>query len=261
MIGARVGFFSPQSTLDADALAYLTAVESADGQSLEVATRTAINDFVVGCKSDGIFSALKSACILMGARTLSGALVPLVGTAPTNNNFVSGDYNRKTGILGNKSTKYINTNRNANADPQNSFHLSNYITALPNNASTIIGAGLSGSNGTSALVRGAGPLISRNRNGSNSTGFGGGSVSAFGGFFGTSRDSSAAFTERYGGSTQTNTQTSQTPYNQNICVFLSLASGAYSDHRCAFYSIGTSLDLSLLDSRLTTLYNAISAAF
>ena len=76
-------------TYDTDAGNYIQAVEAADGQALEAATRQAINNFVVGCKQDGIWSAIKASCILAGARTLNGALVPLVGTAPTNNNFVS----------------------------------------------------------------------------------------------------------------------------------------------------------------------------
>ena len=107
---------------DADAIAYVNAVEAADGQLLEFAVGKAINDFVVGCKLDNTWPAIKASCILAGARTLTGALVPLVGTAPTNNNFASGDYNRKTGLVGNGSTKYLDSNRNNNADPQNSNH-------------------------------------------------------------------------------------------------------------------------------------------
>jgi hypothetical protein len=74
--------------LDPDAKAYIAAVETADGQALEPAIRTAYDQFIRGCKSDGIWDAIKASCILAGARSLSGALVPLVGAAPTNNNFV-----------------------------------------------------------------------------------------------------------------------------------------------------------------------------
>jgi hypothetical protein len=100
---------------DADANAYMAAVEAADGEPLELGVRLAITDFVLGCKSDGIWTAIKASCILAGARTLTGALVPLVGAAPTNNNFVSGDYNRKTGLVGDGSTKYLNSNLFVNA--------------------------------------------------------------------------------------------------------------------------------------------------
>ena len=79
---------------DPDALAYLAEVERIDGQALESGTRNAVIAFVTGCKADGIWTAIKASCILSGARTLSGALMPLAGTAPSNFNFVSGDYNR-----------------------------------------------------------------------------------------------------------------------------------------------------------------------
>ena len=89
---------------DPDAQTYLRAVETADalGLPLEQGVQQAVNQFVIGCKADGIWNAIKASCILAGARTLAGALVPLVGTAPTNvGPFVSGtDYNRKTGLVG-----------------------------------------------------------------------------------------------------------------------------------------------------------------
>jgi hypothetical protein len=94
---------------DADAVAYIDAVEAADGQALETATRMAINSFVKGCKADGIWPAIKASCILAGARTRLGALTPLAGTAPTSFNFVDGDYNRKTGLVGDGSTKYLDS--------------------------------------------------------------------------------------------------------------------------------------------------------
>ena len=112
-------------TYDTDAGNYIQAVEAADGQALEPATRQAINNFVIGCKQDGIWNAIKASCILSGARTLNGALQPLVGTAPTNvgGNFVSGDYNRKTGLVGNGSSKSLRTGLLANALSNTSHHL------------------------------------------------------------------------------------------------------------------------------------------
>jgi hypothetical protein len=101
----------PRATFDADAAAYLRAVEAADGQALETPVKRAVDDFFRGTKADGTFSALKAACILCGARTLAGALVPLAGAAPTNNNFVDADYNRETGLVGNGSTKYLDSGR------------------------------------------------------------------------------------------------------------------------------------------------------
>jgi hypothetical protein len=115
-------------SFDSDASTYIDAVETADGQALETGVRVAINDFVLGCKQDGIWNAIKASCILAGARTLSGALVPLVSTmpSPTNYNFVAGDYNRKTGLIADGSTKYLDSNRNNSTDSQNSKHIAAY---------------------------------------------------------------------------------------------------------------------------------------
>jgi hypothetical protein len=120
----------PPAVSDSDAEAYLQAVETADGNFLEAAVRTAVNDFVVGCKADGIWAAIKASCILAGARTLTGALVPLVGAAPTSFNFVDGDYDRKTGLAGDGSTKYLDSNRSNSADGQNNQHVAVYQTVL-----------------------------------------------------------------------------------------------------------------------------------
>jgi hypothetical protein len=73
------------------------------------------------CKADGTFSAIKAACLLCGARTLAGALVPLVGTAPTNvaDGFVSGDYTRGGATPGLKGdgTSYLDSGRAGDDDP------------------------------------------------------------------------------------------------------------------------------------------------
>ena len=98
-------------TYDTDAGNYIQAVEAADGQVLEGATRQAINNFVMGCKNSGVWDSAAQILLLSGARTLTGALVPLKGPAPTNNNFVSGNYNRKTGLgAASNGSKYLTSN-------------------------------------------------------------------------------------------------------------------------------------------------------
>lgn len=242
---------------DADAGVYLNAVEQADSKQLEPAVAQAINQFVLGCKADGVWSAIKASCILMGARTLSGALTSLVGTEPTNNNFVSGDYNRKTGLLGNGSTKYLNSNRNNNADPQNSKHISIYSTAAGSGGISI-GCGAVSDTGRSVIARvpGSSSHAARIHN-SVASSFGDATGT---GFIGASRSSSANFVARMNGTNTTLTQTSETPQNENIGVLARTTGASYCAERISFYSIGESLTLSSLDSRLTTLYNAIGAA-
>jgi hypothetical protein len=254
-----------RSLVDADAAAYLTAVETADTQALEPAVRNAITAFIVGCKADGIWNAIKASCILMGARTLSGALTPLKGGAPTNvnNNFVSGDYNRETGLKGNGTTKYLNSNRNNNADPQDNHHNAAYVSEPQTSGTAFYLAARVSSgnlNGQVNLASVSGSHFVRNRS---NTGFSLSGTPA--GFFATARSVSSEFISRNGGVNTTHTNASQTPADRLVAVF-GLMDGNNSDAgflttgRLAFYSIGESLDLALLDTRVTALYNAIGSA-
>jgi hypothetical protein len=257
---------------DPDATAYITAVEAADtaaGQSggLETATKIAIHSFVKGCKVDGTWSAIKASCILAGARTLAGALVPLAGTAPTNvGPFTSGDYNRKTGLVGNGTSKYLNSNRLLTADPQNSIHLSVWISTVTTSGagSYPIYIGGSAAGGVPATHIGRlennGGLFSRNR----STGFapyaGSGTNT---GLLGMARSNSADYTFRTGGSSTNSPQTSSASENTNVGVFGLLTNNvpdSYANARLAFYSIGESLNLALLDTRVTALITAFGVA-
>lgn len=247
---------------DTDAQAYITAVETADGQALETATKDAINAFVVGCKADGVWAAIKASCILAGARTLAGALQPLVGTAPTNNNFVSGDYNRKTGLVGNGSSKYLGTNRADNADPGNNSHMSTYVTTA--GSKTVAEAYIGASNNlTSYSVIYRSPsfsatfAFSRNKNA-----FNGGMLNGVG-LLGASRQTSSSFFFRRDSTTVTNTDPSVLPTSNNVAVFAENISSIvnYSNARLAFYSIGENLNLALLDTRVSALITAINAAF
>lgn len=251
---------------DADALAYIGRIEQADNQALEAMVKRAINAFVVSCKADGIWSAIKASCILAGARTLDGALQPLVGTAPTNVGFLSGDYDRRTGLVGDKYTKYLNSNRSNNADPQNSQHCAVYVTA----AGDAVSGNLFGSDGASVAggtnlwqefsatsirgaIRGAGTGHQFSVSPANATGL-----------KGLSRGQSASFVVRNNKTSTTENSTSATPTSGNIFIFARNDSTSppqfVTNARLAYYSIGESLNLALLDARVTTLINAYQAA-
>ena len=242
---------------DADVNSYLNLVESADGQQLELGVITAVESFVLGCKSDGIWSAIKASCILAGARTLSGALVPLVGTAPTNNNFVSGDYNRKTGLLGNGTSKYLNPQRAINADPQNSHHYGVNVTQAPTTDVTrafignVVGSGCNNymiTGNTAALqTYNRGPLLTIAAQANTI------------GYKGTSRTTSTSWVVRTGGTTTAQTTASSATNSSAFGVF---ARGTLNltNARLSFYSIGESLNLALLDTRVSNLMTALAAA-
>ena len=242
----RLGAYAPG--LDPDAKAYIAAVEAADGQALEPAVRVAYDQFIRGCKTDGIWDAIKASCILAGARTLSGALVPLKGTAPTNFNFVSGDYNRETGLIGDGASKYLNTNRNNNADPQNNQHISVYVSTV----GSLIALSTESDPTTIQGATHIGLNFIHSRNDTSDA------RSMQTGFNGITRQLSTEFLYRISGVNQTFARGSQTPASANL--YLMRSGTLYGSHRIPFYSIGESIDLAALDSRVSTLISDIAAA-
>ena len=243
--------------MDPDAAAYITAVETADGQALEEKVKIAIDNFVLGCKVDGIWSAIKASCILAGARTLNGALVPIKGTAPTNYNFVSGDYDRETGLKGDGSTKYLDSNRAGNDDPQNNAHLAVFATLAPTND-----AALAGSFGTTGTQITLAPTTSSFARLNTFTSVDVGSLFSGLGLCGVQRSSSSQFTARGSKNSVLYSIISGPPSELDFYIFARNLVGnyAYTNARIAFYSIGEFLDLALLDARVTDLINAIGVA-
>ena len=261
-LGLRLGGLTASNTYDADALAYLNAVEAADGQSLESSVKVAINTFVVGCKADGIWDAIVASCIMAGARTVAGAIIPLKGNAPTNNNFVSGDYSRTLGLLGNDSNKYLATGYNNNDTtnfPQNDSHISCYVSASQTDSVGIFVGTNSGVGNRFTLRHGTATQIStQNRALTSST-----ITLAPIGFQGNTRNNSANFSRRFttasGISDAVSTVASGAGTNELMGVFAAGDGSSPTSAIMSFYSIGKSLTLSSLDSRVTTLMNTFNA--
>ena len=235
-----------------EALDYIAAVEAADGQTLEDGVKFAYNSFIKGCKADGIWDAIKASCILAGARTLNGALVPLVGTAPTNYNFVEGDYNRETGLKGDGSAKYLDSNRRGIDDPLNNQHLSVYAGAL----GTLQARQLAGVTGDTVISDYPGNsqtrFVSRNSSPERNR------PAPNGGLQSVSRSGPTEWVARCSGSQFAYVDVSVSASSNNLLIFT--AGSSYSNARIAFYSIGEFLDLALLDSRVTTLMSDLAAA-
>jgi hypothetical protein len=273
-----VGFFATSGILnergffaegfDPDALDYINRVETADGERLEPRVRTAINQFVLGCKQDGIWTSLVTSCIMAGARTVAGAITPLVGNAPTNNNFVAGDYSRTLGLLGNGTNKYLATGYNNNDTtnfPQNNTHISCYVSQIPTTDNAIFV-------GTRLVALSSILSIRYTGGGANTIFHCRGSQSGFRafvalGFQCTSRSLSTEFLSRCthsgGISDLTSTVNSTAPSNNLFGVFAGFNATtpqSFSSARMSFYSIGKSLTIASLDSRVTTLINAIASA-
>ena len=248
---------------DPDARDYILRVEAADGQRLESQVRGAINAFVIGCKADGTWTSLVASCIMAGARTVAGAIVPLRGNAPTNNNFVAGDYSRTLGLLGNDSNKYLNTGYNNNDTtnfPQNNCHISCFVSVTNADSTGVfvgnnvqIGSLLN--IGTSATNQ----TIFKNR----TTGVTRTVALPAVGFQGISRDGSTSLFSRQttsGGAISDLSQAtvSGTPSSQLYGVFASGLGSNPTSARISFYSIGKSLSIPSLDTRVTTLMNTLA---
>lgn len=233
---------------DLDAAAYVLAVEAADGQALEPAVRLAYNTFVKGCKQDNIWDLISGSCILAGARTLNGALVPLKGPSPANNNFVSGDYNRKTGLKGNGSTKYLDSNINNNSLPGLSKSTCFYATEI------LTGTFLGWRVGTQWTSYHLANFLA----GATSVGW---PTAITAPTFGGASINGSVSEARCNGLTNTVTNTgSGNSTNITWGVFNRNAYNLFGAHRLSFYSIGEALDLALLDARVTTLMSDIGAA-
>jgi hypothetical protein len=253
-LGAKwgVALYSPPSYADADVNAYITAVEAADGQgALEAGVRDAINDFVVGCKADGIWNAIRLSCILIGARTLAGALTPLRGGAVTNNNFVSGDYNRKTGLVGN------GTNKSLSQDIPAGSYLNDHSFSVFQ--SSLAGSAVAWACSNSSVWYGffastPGPPNFRSSNSQLAH-----SQNRAAGFIGASRNVSTEFICRNNQANETKVQNSAVQLSSGSWIVWGGGSPPTSD-RNAFYHFGQSINLALLDSRVTALSNAIGAA-
>jgi hypothetical protein len=247
-----------QPVSDADAEAYLVAVEAADLQPIEDGVANAINSFVIGCKADGIWSSIKSSCILAGARTLSGALIPLVGTAPTNANFVSGDYNRETGLKGNGSTKRIAANYAYPSALQNNCHIAIFQTGTDTGGHNF-GAADAGNAGTFLVAE----AFRRSRHYNAGTSIFTPTSPTYIGFQGLNRNSSSFFQYRSAAGTQ---QASIASFGTTLPEFSIFARSRpssadnYSPVSQTFYSIGESLDLAALDTRVSTLMSDLAAA-
>lgn len=241
---------------DADAAAYLAAVEAADGEALEPAVRLAVNAFVKGCKADGIWPALKASCIMAGARTLNGALIPLVSTmpAPTNVGLLDADYNRKNGIT-NGFNEYIDTNYSNSLPDQDNQHLAVY-QPIAGSGTSVAGTGGGAVTGATHFYSDGNRIVYRNRSSGNNDQITGQWPT---GFLGMSRNNNANYSTRHLGVSNLFSRTSQTPATGNVWIFGRNPQVSFAN-TISFYSIGESLNLALLDARVTTLMSDLAAA-
>jgi hypothetical protein len=76
------GYGGTNVPTDTDGLDYLSRMATADGAGLETGVAGAIDRFIKACKTSDIWDSIRASCILAGARSLNGALVPLRDYGP-----------------------------------------------------------------------------------------------------------------------------------------------------------------------------------
>lgn len=244
---------------DTDAQTFFTAVEAEDGEALEAGVKTAFNDFFVGLKDDGLWDDIHTMVLPFGARTFDGALVPLKGTAPTNVNFVSGDYARGSGLTGNGTTKYLNSNVPVStAGTQNDLSFSTFSTPAGAGSRCLIGAfrtrfAIIQQSSVTSTFFGANAVATAVTVSTPSSDF----------FCGVSRSASGSYTARWNGTNHTVTDSSTGTISDNFYVFARNDSGTpnlFANSRICWYHVGTALNLATLETRVAALLSAIGAA-
>lgn len=253
-----------EAGFDRDAIAYIRAVEEADGGAyLETDVKVAINNLVAGLKADGLWDAIGASCLLSGPRTLAGALVPLKGDAPTNvaNGFVGGDYDR-LGLLGD-GTSHLDTGYAIASENQDNCHFAVYGSSL--NVGGFAGTDTAVANERLLIYSDATQTIVSINNG-NQVLSGAGSTAT--GFIGGSRGSAGGYFARTKGVTYASSQTSKPVSGTSVYLYGvnrsdSLQGGFAYAADLSFYSIGADIGsdgLAKLDTHVSAYVTAIGAA-
>lgn len=229
------------------AKAWIDAVEAEDGQALEGDVRLINNQFIRELESANLLNKISSLVVKMSARTLDGALINVIspGSSWINNGFLPGDYNRTTGLIGNGTTKYLNTGRASSADPQNDHSMWTHATTPANTfGMCYMGAGLLSDTGSTGM-RVAVTTTNVNFNSRASTANTDTGANAAG-LIGMFRSNSSDFTSIGNGATAVNTRTSQSPNISNVFDYASGNGGTptdFSNHRSCMSAMGIAINL------------------
>lgn len=256
--------------LDSDAENYIQRVETADGEALETGVKQAINQLFLDLKSVSApvsgtnWNSVASGTLLLmvGPRTLAGILEPLYPdeTLPTNTNFVSGDYNRKTGLLGGTGKRIDFRDMSSGGPTINDHAQAVWITSLGTavtNRAFITSGPTAGTTGMVKSATAASFLFrSANSGSSNNTTVSESTV----GFCGLSRSNSANFLTRIAGTTANPTVASSSFHPEQCRLFQRTDGTQQFTGRMAFACFTTAIDLEAMETHLTAYINAVNAA-
>lgn len=255
---------TPGPSYDTDAAAWFSAVAVA-GSTITDADKTAVNDFIIGCKADaspigGVsnWAAMKSVGLFCAASGLAGALVPLKGSAFTNSFFQANDYVKFSGLKGNGFAKWINSNYNSANVAQDNFSAGVYATE----AQTLVVAALFGDTtssgaGSTALATSGGSSLFRCRRTTALTV--GNAPSTNVGLVGVSRSVSGFYDTRSASAVVNRTGASDGARSANMAWF-SRGGVDCTDARISFAWSGESVNLALLHTRVAAMLAAMADA-
>jgi hypothetical protein len=247
MILATHGIIGSGSAFDIDALLFFNRVTSAGG-SLSLIERQAVNQLVVDLKSAGIWSSMKAIYPMVGAS--AAACAQNLKSASFTGSFTSGWTFASTGVTGNGTSAYMDTNLSPSATlTQNSTHISFY--SRTNVARTAMDV----NSGTTITLR----LISKwsdntSYYGVNGAEVAGGTTATTLGLFVASRTASNA-QKLYKNNSVQNSSNSVSTGLPITNVYLGAGLTFYSNRECAFASIGDGLT----DTQASNLYTAVQA--
>ena len=249
------------SPLHPQTLDYIARLKDVDGHDPAF---DAANDYLIRelVNLGGAYWDTMGTMTTLVGKKWEGLLVPLrdgmnVGTN-VDDNFVIGDFNAKTGLIGDGSTKYINSNRNNNADGRDDQSMGVWLTSVTTLTSYVSPMGADESHWAKRATSSS-TYVPRNRSSTanvfNTDGI------FMPGYEGMSRSNSANFDFREKGGTRTLTRASSSPVDQNVFVMArNSATGAalHSNERSSLYHIGPALNLATLDGILTEYMSRIN---
>lgn len=245
-----------------------------DAQLLEPGVKFAINKFLIGCKKDQIWPSMVDCYIFIGPRSLNGVLsINLHGSNPNEwhstyaigNGFVTGDYNRETGLRGDGITKWIRTPRVAKTFDKANHHRAAWVSEP--GTGPIFSSGISQAGSTYVdWIPGLGGI----RHGfvtNNLSTTGEDALTSLGGFVGFNRSDNDKYYYITPGESGFIYEQAQTPWLEPVEILGASVDQANNyqvvsrgTHRLAFYSQGSALDLNKLKYRVSLLVSDIQSA-
>lgn len=258
-MGFQIGFpalrnYPPSGvSYDADVQTWIGG-RAAASDPVPTAYANAVNQYILDLKAiSGHWDTITQLLVFAGATTVAGGLVPIKGATPSHTALVDGDFALKTGVIGNTTTKFIDTGY-TNADfGQDNIHGYALVTAAASVSSGLFGYGPGPVNAFRIRWNSA----ARCNQGSNST-----VSSTATGEYGLSRSASANYRRMIAGTVTTITATSATPYVGKMTV---LATGTpttasdFCDARVLVWACGPATTLENYTTPGADLQTALNA--